>query len=609
MYFVIKCVNEEVYFVLISEEEIDMKRIVCLILTLALLASCILCFASCGEPKDDGAVISVYLGERVFDLDPTDYFVDSNAEQLMALLYDPLFTVNEKGKLKLDGAAEDYDVDEDERTIVITLKESYWSDSEPVKPDDFIYAWRSILLEPNEANPAAALLYDIENAWEIKCGEVSPYTIGAEKTGDYELTIKYREGADYKQLLKNLASVATAPVRQDVITEINSGYWAKFENMNTAVTNGPFCIANFDDKANSFTLARNVGYHQALDVKNYTKEVRPGKLVSFIDPVNGEQELTYKDITEKTVFFMSDLTLEERAANKGNAMVSDDLSTYTYVFNMENPLFADVKVRQALSMAIDRNEIINKIVFGKAATGFISPAVSDVEKKSSFAKGNLISASAKVDEANELLKSVDFTGLEKKFALTVNDDEESIAIADIAIAAWAKLGFTVTKDVKDSVVTNITGENTLKFEDSELQIAVNDATRGENNFDVIAVDWQMYSNDAFVALSAFATNFSGCGVEFDNSGIGKRYGSFGGYADPEYDKLIEDAFNADNKSERSELLHSAEAKLVESACIIPLVFNQSFAFVSRDLSKIEFDGFGNFVFTDAKQKHYRDYLD
>ena len=101
-----------------------MKRIISLALTLAMMLGVCAMLASCGEPKDDGAEISVYLGE-VFDFDPTDYFVDSNQEQVMSLLFEPLFTVDEKGKLQCDGVAEKYKVDKEERTIVITLRETY----------------------------------------------------------------------------------------------------------------------------------------------------------------------------------------------------------------------------------------------------------------------------------------------------------------------------------------------------------------------------------------------------------------------------------------------------------------------------------------------------
>ena len=55
-----------------------MKKIVSLILSLTLLLSSLAILSSCGA-KDAGAEISVYLGERIYDFDPTDYYVDSNA--------------------------------------------------------------------------------------------------------------------------------------------------------------------------------------------------------------------------------------------------------------------------------------------------------------------------------------------------------------------------------------------------------------------------------------------------------------------------------------------------------------------------------------------------
>ena len=100
-----------------------MKKVVILVLLLSMLCAIALTLVSCGEPKDDGARISVYLGSEISDFDPTDYYVGSNAEQMLSLLFDPLFAVNEKGKLKLDGAADSYDVDKEDRKIVIELKD------------------------------------------------------------------------------------------------------------------------------------------------------------------------------------------------------------------------------------------------------------------------------------------------------------------------------------------------------------------------------------------------------------------------------------------------------------------------------------------------------
>ena len=193
-----------------------MKKILSLILVIASMAASLAVFTSCGEPKDGGPEIAVYLGESVYDFDPSDYYVDDNAAQLMSLIFEPLFTVDKNGKLTMDGAASEYEVDEEKRTITISLRESYWSDGIQVTAEHFIYAWRQLLMEPTDVNPAAALLYDVENAVAVKNGELSIYEFGAIADG-FDVVITYREGADYKQLLKNLSSVATAPVREDVL--------------------------------------------------------------------------------------------------------------------------------------------------------------------------------------------------------------------------------------------------------------------------------------------------------------------------------------------------------------------------------------------------------
>ena len=582
-----------------------MKKITSLLLALTFILGSALLLVSCGKNKDGGAQIKVYLGEKIYDFDPTDYYVDSNAELVMSLLYDPLFRVNEKGKLKCDGAADSYDVDEATNTIVIALKESYWSDGVRVKADDYVYSWRNVLLDPNDANPAAALLYDIENAVNIKNGEVSAFEFGAVASSTYEITIKYRSGANYEQLLKNLATVASSPIRQDIATNLTEGYWSKL--VNTAVTNGPFMISRIASD-HSFTLARNEGYHQALDVKNPNKIVNPGKLI-------GTGTAAYADIEKDVVFYMTDAPLADRAKYKDEAEVKDDLSTYTYIFNTDRPLFQIPEVRKALSLAIDRNAIISAIVFGNAATGFLPDSVLNLDTGKSFNKDkdSLISASAKKQQALDLLATVDLTGISKEFTLTVGEDEESVAIANIVKAAWEELGFTVTVNAvgeKESVVGD--GANETKIVDSELQVIVNKAARedfyGEDRgFDVIGIDWQMYSTDPFVALSAFADRYSGSGVNLPS--LDKAYGNIAGYSDEAYNELIQKAYNETDLDDRNDILCEAEKKLVDSACIVPLVFNQTFTFQHKHISKVKFDGFGNVILTDMKQKKYEKYLD
>ena len=584
-----------------------MKKILSLILALAIMVGCAFTLVSCGEPDNAGAQISVYLGDPIYDFDPTDYYVDSNAEQLMSLLYEPLFRLNEDGEIE-KAAAKSYDVDKDERQITITIRETYWSDGQRVKADDYLYAWRDYLLEPTKANPAAALLYDIENALAIKQGLLSNSELGIE-ANNYELKITYREDADYNRLLKNLATTATSPIRQDAAGTA-SAYWSK--SSGTIITNGPFKLKTLNYQEGTLTLERNVGYHQAPDVKDYDDEVIPHRLISFFTIEGSNVDCSYSDIENKTVFYMGNLSLADRAAYSGNINTYDALSTYAYVFNTEKPLFNNAKVRRALSLAISRNAIVEQVKLAKAATGFISPAANEQIQQ------NLIAADAQLSEAQSLLASVDLSGISKSFTLTVNNDEESLKIAEIVKAAWETLGFTVEIDSVSYITTVIMDFSTSMqstIYDSEIQYLVKEASVGNRDFDVIAVDWQLYSTDPFVGLSAFSSVLSGNGVAYPNhntaytSGASLTYRTnISGWYSAEYDALIAEAYLTPDRAIRNDCLKRAEALLIEESPIVPILFNQYFYAASADLEGFEVDGFGHIVFTDVEQKDYINYL-
>ena len=576
-----------------------MKKIISLLLVLSIVLTVGVALTSCGAPEDAGAEIAVYLGNGIYDFDPTDYYVDSNAEQVLGLLYEPLFRSN-NGKLEC-ALADSYEVDREKREIKIKIRESYWSNGTRINASDFLYSWSERLLNPNNANPAAALLYDIENAAAIKSGVMSPADLKVEASGIYELTITYREGADYNQLLCNLASVATAPVRQSAVDQ-GVGYWSK--DLISIVTNGPFKLSRYNVVTGELHLERNKGYHQNPGVENYTAEVTPGTLVGFTTALGEAVEVSYADIESKTVFYLQDAPLSVRADNKNKATVSDDTSVYTYVFNTENPLFAIAEVRVALSMAIDRDAIAAAVSFGKAANGFIPDAFGGSSEA-------LISTSANINGAKQLLNSVDFTGIDKSFTITVQDDEESIAIANLVKASWQELGFTVNiyeASVIETVLSasgDDSDESAVKFKDSEIQALVKDAAFGIRNFDVIAVDWQTYSNDAFVGLASFSSHLSGNGKELP---VGSLRPSISGWSDSDYDNYVSAAFKSEGE-DRADALAKAEAYLAEAMPVCPILFNESFAFVSAELSKVDFDDFGNVIFTKVEQKNYKSYLD
>ncbi len=596
-----------------------MKRIISLLLALTLMVGCVAVLSSCGK-KDNGAEIAVYLGNEVYDLDPSDYFVSDNAAQFMSLLFEPLFSLDEKGKLKM-AAAEDYEINEEDREIRITLRESYWSDGNRVVPNDFVFAWER-LLNPANANPAAALLYDIEGALDVKTGKVSSlYDAGANNYGDGEtIVINYRENADVDMLLKNLASIATAPVRQSVV-ESSPAFWSK--NTSSIATNGPFTLASYNVEPNAsnitpdnedwqdlaICLERNTGYHQPRDSRRADKFVNPYQVVSFWDAAGREIGLSYDDIANKTVFFLGDATEEARknATLGEEAEKYDTLSTFTLAFLSDNGIFADANLRKAMSLALDRAAIAEALVFAKAATGFLPETVKLGASASIKASADLAAAKAALPAA---AKSV-------QIKIALNDDAENRIIGALIEKAWKtdlELNIKISYlGAKEQTLTDpMLG--TVTHLDSYIQYLVKSAAEGSvAEYDVVGFDWQMYSQDAFVALASLSTAFCGNGAVFANSAdkentLRPSLAVWSVEKAAEYDALIQAAYEAKDAGTREAKLKAAADMIAAELPVIPVVFNQNFAVIGDGLSGVEADYFGNFSFDRAKLKNYDQYF-
>ena len=594
-----------------------MKRIISLLLAMTMLVGSMLVLSSCGNKNGGGAEIAVYLGNEVYDLDPGDYYVSDNAAQFMSLLFEPLFSVNENGKLEM-AAAEDYEIDEEKREITITLRESYWSDGNAVMPNDFVSAWKRIL-DPENANPAAALLYDIENAYEAKSGQISSVDdVAAYNKGDNKtILITYRENANVDQLLQNLASIATAPVRHSVV-ESYPGFWSK--SIATIVTNGAFKIAAYDVEEGEICLERNTGYHQSADARRADKVVKPYKLVNFWAPNAKLVSLTYDDIANKAVFYLGEATADARKNETlaKDADKYDALSTFTLAFVSENELFNDVNVRKAMSMALDRNAIAEALVFAKAATAFVPHASMGV-KGPDFNPTKLFDTSASTTAASLLPAAAQ--GAEVKLAL--NDDADSRIIGALVETAWEAIGLKVTVKYEKTKISEVydssLGEKTEKY-DSYVQyivktVAEGDALADADKCDVVGFEWQMYSADPFVGLASLSSKMCGNGVVFAN---GMEEGDADAFRSPlalwtaekqaEYDTLVSAAYAATTEEERASKLAAAAGLIAEDVPVIPVVFNQKVAVIGKGLSGVEFDYFGNASFTKAKLKSYEKYF-
>ena len=581
------CYNIQVLFALclflsfhLHEEEIPimMKRL----MALALCLLTVLAAAGCANrdrlqgEDDKGALINMYLGTEIYDFDPQIPLTNDSAVKVISMMYEPLFRIDEKGNLEkaLVDKVEIMENDvKGEYKMMLTLADTCWSDGTYVSANDVVYSWKRIL-KPTFSSTACALLFDVKNARAIKEGDASIDDLGIAAVDELVVEIVFEGKIDYDQFMRNLASYALVPLREDIVSR--SSDWSK--KPATTVCSGPFTLRRVT-YGEGLILERNAYYFRNNDKEDgdvLNKSVNPYRIV--IDFTKSAEEQV-NDFNNATLFYNNELPLDQRAAYQDTAVVSDIASTHSFYFNTSNPLFEKAEVRRALSMALDRNAIAEKIVFARPATALVPYAVFDSTSADSLFRevgGDLISTSADIAGAKSLLASAGVTG--GSFTITHRPDEADRAVAEMAKAAWEQLGFTVTLRELGSEAPA-----------SEVEGIVDDAFNkafAANDYDVISIDTFALTVDAYSILAPFAKLFSG--QEMDMT-TGEYLASphCTGFDDEAYNAKIEEAYAEKDITARATLLHEAEAMLMEQMPVIPVLFNQDAAIIHDDLSGVK----------------------
>ena len=601
------------------------KRITALMLCALVVLSC---FVSCGSDinsDNPGAYISMYLTDEVYDFDPANAYNNESALRVVSLLFAPLFSLDENGKVKNE-LVKSYEIDEDpkasEYKLTLKLEDSYWSDGTPVSANDVVFAWKRIL-EVESTSEAASLLFEIKNARKVKEGDLSIDALGIYAVNTTTVEIFFEEkldasgkpAIDYDGFIRNLTSYALVPLREMIVSRTDD--WAK--KPATMVCSGPFTLrrVSYDKDNRGLTLERNAYYLRDKEVDDLDKMVTPYRLV--IDYTKtGEEIMAAYEAGE--IFFVGDIPLSARAAYADKAEVKDLMSTHTYYLNEKaiingQALFADPAVREALSLAIDREAIANAVVFAKAATALVPYGVynADSAKKDFRAVGgNLISTSADMAAAKAKLSAAGIDASKFSFTIMVAAyDEVHVAIAEMIKDAWCELGFKVKVNAVEAETNDDIGTTGEVATDIKDDIFAEALRAGE--YQVVAVDLVAYAPNAFSILAPFAKGFSGQGMDMDlKDENGQPYyvipAHATGFDNEEYNALIEKAYATVSAAERATILHEAEAMLMQNLPVIPVIFNQSATLTRKELSKVKTNYYGAPVFSKVKLQNYEDYL-
>ncbi len=573
-----------------------MKKILCLLLSIVLIgASAAACAQKIDEKSTDkGSIIPVYLGTEIYDFDPATANTDVSATKILGMIYEGLYKYDENGKLT-EGIASGHKVTEDPEKglyqLEIYLKNTAWSDGRSVQAADFVYAIKRAL-EPEFRGEAAALLMDIKNAKEVKAGDKSIDDLGVYDADTQVIQIQFETAIDYDQFREVLASPLLYPVREDLTVKATD--WSS--NTSILACNGPFVVRTFDP-GKSLVLERNIYYYRNIKEDSLTKYVIPYRLaINF--RMDAEAQLAAFE--ENKLVFDSQLPLSKRADYDGKVKKNDTLTECVYLFNTKKAPFDKPEVRRALSLAIDRKAIADKIVFANPAEGLITKGVYDVNSKSNKmfrdVGGALISPSANIAEAKSLLSKAGVNGGD--ITISIRDTEVDRATAELVSSAWGQLGFNVK--------VNTLGYQKYKENEYDLVRDLYKNAYATGDFDVISADLTMFSTGAFANLATYSLEFAGGKMDLA-SGNFELVPGVTGFNNADYNTLIANAFNEKDAAKRSAILHDAEKMLLDMSPVAPIFVYQDAYMTGADLSGVKEAFYGYHYFAKANLKNYHIY--
>jgi len=418
-------------------------------------------------------------------------------------LFEGLLNQDGEGNL-VPGVAESWEASNGNLTWTFTLREdARWSNGDPVTAQDFIYGWQRAM-DPATASPYAWYLEltSIVNSKEILAGEADPSTLGVSAPDDRTLVVNLSAPLPYFPAMTTYATLF--PAHQPTI-EAHGDAWTQMGNI---VSNGAYVMSD-----------RVVGEKLSM-TKSDTYWDAENTIITDITGLvieDANQALTRWKAGE--LDYMDDLPAGQfpalQAEFPNEAFSTPRLCSYYYAMNQTesgHPSLKDERVRKALSLAIDRDIIVDAVLKGGqtaaynfthyATAGFTMPdiAMAKMTQAERDAKAKELWAEAMGDQEAPT------------YNLIYNTSESHKAIATVVSQMWKqKLGVETT-------LANFEWKTYLDI-------------RGDQQFDIARSAWCGDYNEASTFLDLLTSG---------------HYANDGKYSNARIDELMEASKTAED---------------------------------------------------------------
>ncbi|MEC7306684.1 ABC transporter substrate-binding protein [Vibrio satsumensis] len=434
--------------------------------------------------------------------------------------------VNQDGEGNtIPGVAESWETTDNKTFTFHLRKDAKWSNGDPVTAQDFVYSWKRAV-DPATASPYAWYMEytKMANAKDIVAGKKDKSELGVKAVDANTLVVELETAVPYFVMM--MGHTTMKPVHQATVEKYGD-QWTKPEHF---VGNGAFSVDKWVVNER-LVLKRNDQYW------NNDKTVL--NKVTFLPIENQVAEMNR--FLSGEIDFTNELPTEHfkrlQKEYAEDVSVAGNLCTYYYIFNTKKAPFDDVRVRQAISYAIDRDIVTGAILAqGQKPAYFLTPEITAGFDPELPAYGKM-SQKERNAEAERLLEEAGY-GKDNplKFNLLYNTSENHKKIAVALGSMWKKtLGLSVT------------------LENQEWKTYLSSKDSGD--FEVARAGWCGDYNEASSFLTLMKSNNTTGGVHYDSAA---------------YDQIIDKALNSTSEEERKALYLEAEALMANDMPIAPI---------------------------------------
>ena len=473
------------------------------------------------------------------DTDPAtlDHHLTSTVAESRILhdLYEGLVIQNAKGEVE-PGDAESWEISEDGLTYTFKLRQdAKWSNGDPVTAGDYLFAFRRIMT-PATAAGYASILFPVLNAEAITAGEKQPDELGVEAVDDHTLKITLNAPTPY--FLELLTHQTALPLHQTTV----EAEGANFTRAGVMVTNGAYMLESFTPN-DKIVMVKNPNFRDADTVQIDRIEWTPFE----------DRATCLRRFEAGEVQICSDVPAEQMSYMRENLPTNLRIAPYlgTYYLPVkttnEGPL-SDPRVRQAISMVIDRDFIAEEVWQETMlpAYSLVPPGIANYVAEPpmlDYAETDLLD---REDQAKALLEEAGVAEgsltLDLRYNTSENNKNTMTAVADML----KNIGINAT-------LNEMEGAGYFNY------------LREDGPFDMVRAGWIGDYSDP--------QNF----LYLNQSGVSFNYSK---WTNEEYDRLMQEASTTLDLAARAEILADAERIFLAEVPSIPILTYSSRALVA-----------------------------